>query len=93
MPELNQVKPRLLVQSPEGRETGLVQFLRQPDVYLGTGSYLTRKGSPLPQRRGALGRGPGGDLLLSGGVQAPPDSPRSGHWVNGKERQRIAGYL
>ena len=47
---------------------------------------LTRKGSPLPQRRRALGRGPGGDLLLSGGVQAPPDSPRSGHWVSGKER-------
>ena len=47
---------------------------------------LTRKESPLPQRRGALGRGPGGDLLLSGGVQTPPDSPRSGHWVSGKER-------
>ena len=32
-------------------------------------------------------------LLLSGGVQASPDSPRSGHWVSGKERMRIAGYL
>ena len=64
---------------------------------------LTRKESPLPQRRGALGRDPGGDLvpsghrlgpteagaetlLLSGGEGAPPDSPRSGHWVSGKER-------
>ena len=26
-------------------------------------------------------------------TSTPPDSPRSGHWVSGKERQRIAGYL
>ena len=57
--------------------SALPRFVTEPsDPAVYDSDDLTQQGSPPPQRHGDVGWVM--DLLESDGVQAPPDSPRSG---------------